>query len=120
MGARRARRPAPGRCAAPAPGVRSTARIAAAAPDLREQLRLDDEHPGAAVAQDPARLVGLEVPVDRAVVRAQAPAPSIASRKAGLVVQHEADHVAFADARALEARRRAGSTPLDSSGEMTC
>ena len=77
-----------------------------AARDLRQQVGPDDQDLRAAVDEDPAGLVRLVVPVDRARVRAQPARGERDLEKRRLVAQHEADDIAFRDAEPLEPARR--------------
>ena len=84
-----------------------------AAFDLLQQVGLDHQDLGAAVAQDPAGFVGPEMPVDGTGIGAQVPGAEQGLEKGGVVSQHQADHVAFAHAQALEAARRAQHRVLE-------
>jgi hypothetical protein len=75
--------------------------------DLLAELERGDQHLGAAVLQDPAGFLGLIVPVDRAAVGAEQPRAEHRGEVRRFVVQHDANHVAFADAQLLEAARGA-------------
>ena len=75
------------------------------------QRGVGDQDLGAAVAQDPAGLLGLVVPVDRAGVGAEQARAEHRVEERRLVVQHDAHHVALADAERARSRRRRGARP---------
>ena len=84
-----------------------------AAVDLAQQVGVDDQRLGAAVAQDVAGLVRLVVPVDRAGIAAGAARDQHRLEERQLVAQHDRDDVGFADAELRQAADAAQRALLD-------
>ena len=68
-----------------------------------QQVRLDDQHLGRRVVQQIRHLIGLEVPVDRAVKAAGALAALNGIDKRRAVAQHHCDHIAIFNAKTRQA-----------------
>jgi hypothetical protein len=81
--------------------------------DGGQQVGLDEQHFGAAVAEDVAGLVALEVPVDLAVIGAGQAAALDDVDEGRVVPQHHGDHVAVFDAQRGEAAGQARGARVD-------
>jgi len=85
--------------------------------DLRQHVGMHDQDRGAAVAQDIAGLLGLEMPVDRAGVAAGQPCRQHRLEPGDVVAQHDGDHVARPHAEPVE-RADAAQRAVGQSGAV--